>query len=93
MENNSTTNIQRWSSLQKLNMKQFPLDLDVFSKCEPIYEELPGWDEDISQLTTFDSLPVNAKNYVTYVSEKTNVQIKMVSVGTRRRQTIHLLTI
>ena len=72
---------------------EFPLDLDEFAECEPIYEELPGWDEDISQLTNFDDLPQTAKEYVNYISEKAGIQIKMVSVGTRRRQTIHLLTI
>ena len=73
-------------------LDEFPLDLDVYTNCEPVYEELPGWDEDISQMTDFSELPENAKKYVEYVSEKINVPIQMVSVGTRRRQTIHLIT-
>jgi len=72
---------------------EFPLDLDIFSQCEPIYDTLPGWKSDISQLTSFDELPENARKYVDYINKKTGVNIKMVSVGTRRRQTIHLLTI
>lgn len=72
---------------------EFPLDLDVFKTCEPIYEDLPGWKEDLSQMTNFDELPQNAKEYVNYVSQRVGTQIKMVSVGSRRRQTIHLLTI
>lgn len=72
---------------------EFPLDLDVFSQAEPVYTELPGWDEDISQVTSYDDLPQNAKDYVEFVSKSVGVQIKMVSVGTRRRQTIHVLTI
>lgn len=74
-------------------IKEFPLDLEVFSQCEPIYETLPGWSEDISKLKNQDDLPENAKKYIEYISKKVGVQIKMVSVGTRRRQTIHLLTI
>jgi adenylosuccinate synthase len=72
---------------------EFPLDLDVFSKAEPVYTELPGWDEDISQISSYDELPQNAKDYIEFVSKTVGVQIKMVSVGTRRRQTIHVLTI
>lgn len=71
---------------------EFPLDLDTFSECEPVYETFPGWDEDISEMTKLDELPENAKNYVDYISKVTGVAIKMISVGTRRRQTIHLLT-
>ena len=73
-------------------LDEFPLDLDVYTNCEPVYEELPGWDDDISQMTAYDELPENAKKYVEYVSDKINVPIKMISVGTRRRQTIHLIT-
>ena len=72
---------------------EFPLDLESFDQCEPIYEELPGWNEDISAMTEFDELPENAKKYVQYIESKVGVKIKLISVGTRRRQTIHLLTI
>ena len=72
-------------------LNEFPLDLDVYSNCTPVYEDLQGWDEDISQLTDFDELPDAAKRYVDYIVEKTGVKITMVSVGTRRRQTIHLI--
>ena len=72
-------------------LNDFPLDLELYSQCEPIYESLPGWDEDISQCTSFDQLPDAAKSYVEYISDIVGVKIKMISVGTRRRQTIHLL--
>jgi adenylosuccinate synthase len=71
---------------------ELPLDLDVFADCEPIYETFPGWDEDISEMTKLDELPENAKKYVDYIAKVSGVTIKMISVGTRRRQTIHLLT-
>ena len=67
------------------------MNLDVFSECEPVYETFPGWEEDISEMTKLDELPPNAKRYVDYISEVIGVTIKMISVGTRRRQTIHLL--
>ena len=45
-------------------VEQFPLDQDVFLNCKPVYDELPGWEEDISQLSQFDQLPENAKKYI-----------------------------
>lgn len=74
-------------------LDEYPLDLDIYANCEPVYKELPGWDEDISQLTEFDDLPKNAKDYCAFISEFTGVKIKMISVGTRRRQTIHILSV
>lgn len=72
-------------------VEEFPLDLETFSESKPIYDELPGWEEDISQVTEFDQLPLNAKNYVKYITNILGIQIKMVSVGSNRKQTIHLL--
>ena len=74
-------------------LEEFPLDLDVYTQCEPVYETLPGWKEDISQMTEMDELPQNARDYVDYIVNKTGVKISMVSVGTRRRQTIHLISV
>jgi len=74
-------------------IEEFPLDLDTFSKCEPVYEELPGWDEDTSKITHWEELPKNAQDYINFVSDQVGVDIKMISVGTRRRQTIHIVEI
>jgi len=72
-------------------LDEFPLDLDVYSSCEPVFVTLPGWTEDISQMTSFSQLPANAQAYIQFVSQSIGVPIKMISVGTRRRQTIHLI--
>jgi adenylosuccinate synthase len=72
-------------------VEEFPLDLDTFSEAVPVYDELPGWEEDISGITDFEKLPLNAKNYVKYVSNILGVKITLVSVGSNRAQTIHLL--
>jgi adenylosuccinate synthase len=72
-------------------VEEFPLDLDTFSEATPIYDELPGWEEDISGITDFERLPLNAKNYVKYISNILGVSITLVSVGSNRAQTIHLL--
>ena len=64
--------------------EEFPLDLETFSESKPVYDELPGWESDISGLTNFDDLPLNAKNYVKYISNILGVRISLVSVGSNR---------
>lgn len=56
--------------------------------CEPIYESIPGWDEDITQCRTYDALPQAAKNYIARFEELTGVPVSIVSVGPDREQTI-----
>ncbi len=55
---------------------------------EPIYETMPGFSEDISGCTTWDSLPTTVKNYVQRIEELCQVKISYVSVGPERDQTI-----
>ncbi|MCC0706770.1 adenylosuccinate synthase [Clostridioides sp. ES-S-0190-01] len=66
----------------------FPASLDDLAKCEPIYEELDGWNEDITQVDNFDDLPENAKKYIAKIEELIGVSVDMVSVGPNRAQTI-----
>ncbi|MGE4169406.1 MAG: adenylosuccinate synthase [Candidatus Margulisiibacteriota bacterium] len=70
-----------------------PLDVDAFSSVTPIYETLPGWDQDISGITAFKDLPHNAKAYVQFIEDTVKVKISLISVGSGRHQTIHLLTL
>ncbi|MDR0880699.1 MAG: adenylosuccinate synthase [Clostridioides sp.] len=69
-------------------IKHFPASLDDLAKCEPIYEELPGWSEDITGITSYDELPENAKKYIDRIEELIGVNIDIVSVGPNRLQTI-----
>jgi len=62
-----------------------PYDLSV---AEPIYNELPGWKEDISDIKNFDELPENAKKYIKAIEDFLEVRIDIVSVGPKREQTI-----
>ena len=55
---------------------------------EPIYEEISGWDEDITKIKSFTDLPQNFKNYINFLEDSLNVKIKIVSVGPNRTQTI-----
>ena len=71
-------------------IKEFPASLKVLGQVEPVYEDLPGWEETISGLTSYDALPVNCRRYVERLSEVTGIPIGIVSVGPRRDQTIIL---
>lgn len=67
-----------------------PADTELLAKAKPIYEELPGWDEDISQVKTYEELPENCKKYLKRVEEIVGCQISVVSVGPDRSQNIHI---
>jgi len=69
-------------------LKEFPASLEDLAKCEPIYEELEGWSEDITSVERFEDLPENAKKYISKIEELINVSVDMVSVGPKRTQTI-----
>jgi len=71
-------------------VEDLPAALETFEKCQPIYEELPGWKTDITAARSFDELPVNARAYVRRLEELAGCQIVLVSVGPRRDQTITL---
>lgn len=66
----------------------YPASLKELERCEPVYDELPGWDEDITGVKNFADLPVNAQNYLKRVSELSQVPLATVSVGADRIQTI-----
>lgn len=65
-----------------------PSTISKLSRCKPVYIELPGWKEDITQMKSFEELPQNAKNYVKKIEELTGVPVGVISVGPDRSQTI-----
>lgn len=69
-------------------LNYMPSSIEELQKCEPIYEELPGWNEDISNIKSYDSLPENLKRYVSYIEQKIKVRVRFISVGPDRNQTI-----
>lgn len=71
-------------------LKELPASMDVFSQCEPVYEELPGWCSDISAVREFEDLPANARNYIRRIEELISCPIMLVSLGARRDETIVL---
>ncbi|MFD1706068.1 adenylosuccinate synthase [Siminovitchia sediminis] len=68
-------------------IKEYPANLNILKDCKPVYEELPGWTEDITGCKTLDELPANARHYLERVSQLTGVPISIFSVGPDRSQT------
>ena len=69
-------------------VNNFPASLEDLAKCEPVYEELDGWHEDITKVEKFEDLPENAKKYIARIEELIGVNVDLVSVGPNRTQTI-----
>ncbi len=67
---------------------EMPLTQTDFHHAKPIYEQMPGWFEDISHCRTFDELPANAQAYVRRVEELSLVRVSAIGVGPGRDQTI-----
>jgi len=68
-------------------IEHLPFTIDD-SSLEPIYEEIEGWNEDITQIDNYQDLPDNFKKYVTFLEKNLELEIKIVSVGPNRKQTI-----
>ena len=67
---------------------EFPSQIAMLERARPIYEELPGWDEDISTCARWEELPPNAQAYFTRIEDLAGVPIATISVGPGREQTI-----
>ncbi|MBJ7290730.1 adenylosuccinate synthase [Williamsia sp.] len=65
-----------------------PMTQTGFHHAKPIYEEMPGWWEDISACRTFEDLPQNAQNYVLRLEELAGAHISCIGVGPGRDETI-----
>lgn len=66
----------------------FPPTLEELALCEPVYEEMDGWTEDISGIREFDKLPVNCQKYIKRIEELCDVRIATIGVGPDREQNI-----
>lgn len=68
-------------------VEHFPFDINDV-EITPVYEELKGWNCDLTQLTNYDDSPKELKDYVAYLEQKLEVPITVVSVGPDRKQTL-----
>ncbi|ANE46048.1 adenylosuccinate synthetase [Paenibacillus swuensis] len=65
----------------------YPASLNMLAECEAVYEELPGWTEDVTGVRSLDELPANARHYLERVSQLSGIPIAIFSVGRNREQT------
>jgi adenylosuccinate synthase len=96
---NDVTKLDRLTGFPKLkicvdyrykgsNLGHFPADRFVFEKVEPVYIEVPGWTEDITDAREFRDLPQNARDYLRKVRDLMKKDIGLVSVGPKASQTL-----
>ncbi len=74
-------------------IEHLPSSIAEYGKITPIYEEIRGWSEDISNVRSFNDLPVNARKYLSRIEELTELPINIVSIGKERMQIITLKSI
>ncbi|MBE3552354.1 MAG: adenylosuccinate synthase [Kyrpidia tusciae] len=71
-------------------LDEFPASLRVLSECEPIYETLPGWRENLDTVRSYEDLPEAAQGYVERIAELVDTPLSLISTGPNREQTIAL---
>ena len=67
-----------------------PNDANVLRRCEPVYEEMEGWDRPTGHIRTWDGLPKEAQAYIERISELVKAKVDLVSVGSHRDATIFM---
>ncbi len=68
--------------------EDFPIRPEHLKVAKPVYESLPGWEENIMGCKSMEELPPNARSYVAYLEQKLGVKVSIVSVGPKREETI-----
>ncbi|PIQ08301.1 MAG: adenylosuccinate synthase [Ignavibacteriales bacterium CG18_big_fil_WC_8_21_14_2_50_31_20] len=71
-------------------LEAFPTTVNQLERIKPIYKILPGWKTDISHIRKYEDLPIETKNYLSFISEHSGFEISIISVGPKRSQTIEL---
>lgn len=70
-----------------------PASISALRECQPEYETLPGWHEDIAGVHAFDELPVNAQNYLRRLEELTGAKIALFGTGADRDRIVEILKV
>lgn len=69
---------------------RFPSSASILERCQPVYEELPGWDKPTASATSLSQLPREAINYVRRIEELVGAPVHIISTGPRRHETIQI---
>jgi len=68
--------------------RRFPSEAQTLERVDPVYETLPGWEEEITDVRHFHDLPAEAKDYLAFISDYLGTSVGMISNGPRRNQII-----
>ncbi len=68
--------------------EEFPKELNILEKCEPVYEEVSGWKETTSGVKSFEKLPSTARAYIKEIERMLNVKVRIISLGQKRDELI-----
>jgi adenylosuccinate synthase len=66
----------------------FPTELEILNECKPVYEDLPGWEEEITSVREYQDLPVNARRYIERIEDLVMVPVKIIGIGPKRKEAI-----
>ena len=69
-------------------LRSFPACLEVLENVEVVYEEMPGWTEDISKARTIEDLPANARSYIHRIEELVGCKVGFIGIGMKRDEMI-----
>ncbi len=83
-----TINICTGYKIDGKTIDYFPTDLSTLEKCQPVYEQIPGWQTPTSDIRSFKKLPSQARQYVARLEKLLGCPIDIVSVGAKREQTV-----
>ena len=76
--------------IQGKKLKSFPTDVNKLMNVAPVYETLPGWKTNLTNIKDYNDLPPEAKDYLQFISHTSGFEISIISVGPKRDQTIEL---
>jgi len=67
-----------------------PSDCELLARCEPVYQEFPGWETSTETINRWEELPINCRHYLLTLAQLTGTRLTIVSVGPAREQTMFL---
>jgi adenylosuccinate synthase len=71
-------------------VSDMPTDSELLTKVKPVYEVMPGWNSKTTDISKYEDLPIEAKNYINRLAELVDAKIGIVSVGPNRAQTFEV---
>ncbi|MCI0537546.1 MAG: adenylosuccinate synthase [Verrucomicrobiales bacterium] len=72
------------------SLEHVPNDIEIFSKCQPVYAEFPGWKTPTHEIRDWKKLPAPARSYLKAIAKLTGARLAIASIGPAREQTIFL---